>query len=416
MKSRSTFFAIGTMIALAATATGCSSAGADGPTLEFQTGMSADAELMGALQAAATEYEEAHEGVTIDLVTAGSSYEADMKVRLGAGNVPDVLWTHGWSLLRYSEFLAPLQDEPWAENFNPVLTDAMMSDEGELFAFPIDTDVAGLVYNADVLEQVGVDPETLVTWDAFTDAAVKVKEAGMVPIAAAGKDSGAGQVADWIAPGFYTDDQLDQLTAGEFVDEPYEEMLGVVDDWREQGLFNPDYSSASEDDIARSLSDGSTAFVFNPNIVVANALSYNPDATLGYMPVPAMTGDEPYLIGGEYNAYGIAKDSDNLELAKDFVSFLAEPDRAGALASSVGSIPGLTNATSDLGALQPSYDRYVADGTVPLKPYFDRVYLPNGMWNTLVVTTDSVVTGQSTPADALGQVKSDYSGLVGQGE
>jgi raffinose/stachyose/melibiose transport system substrate-binding protein len=369
---------------------------------------------MTALEAASADYEAANPGVAIDLVPAGTNYEADMKVRLASGNVPDLLWTHGWSLLRYSEFLAPLQDEPWAENFNPVLEDAMMNDAGEFFAFPIDTDVAGLVYNADVLEGLGIDPESITTWDAFTAAAVTVKDAGITPIGVAGKDSGPGAVADWLAPGFYTDAQLADLSAGTFVDEPYEDLLDLVLSWKDQDLYNPDYSSASEDDLARSLAAGQTAFIFNPNIMVSNALQYNPEATLGYMPVPTMTGDVPFLIGGEYNAYGISKDSNNLELAKDFVNFLAQPDQAGALASAVGSIPGLTNATSDLGALQGSYDRYVADGTVPLKPYFDRVYLPNGMWNTLVTSTDSVITGQSDPAGALTQMKSDFSSLFGQ--
>lgn len=32
-------------------------------------------------------------------------------------------------------------------------------------------------------------------------------------------------------------------------------------------------------------------------------------------------------------------------------------------------------------------------------PVFDRVYLPNGMWNTLT-TTDGLITGQSDPKGA----------------
>jgi len=412
MKSRSALFAIGTVIALAAT--GCSAGASDGTTLEFQTGLSIDSQLMSAMEIASKEYEAANPDVTIDLIPAGTNYEADMKVRLAAGNVPDILWTHGWSLLRYSEFLAPLQNEPWAENFNPVLTDAMVNDKGEFFAFPVDTDVAGLIYNADVLEEVGVDPVGIVTWDDFADAAALVKAAGIVPIAVAGKDSGAGQVADWVAPGAFADDELTELAAGRFVDQPYQDLLDMVSGWKDKGFYNPDYSSASEDDVARSLSSGDAAFAFNPNSMVSNAAQYNPDATLGYLPVPSITGDAPYLIGGEYNAYGLARDGDNLDTAKDFLNFLAQPDQAGALASAVGSIPGMTNATSDLGALQDSYDRYVADGTVPLKPYFDRVYLPNGMWNTMVTSTDSVITGQNEPAGALTQVKSDFSSLFGQ--
>ncbi len=49
-------------------------------------------------------------------------------------------------------------------------------------------------------------------------------------------------------------------------------------------------------------------------------------------------------------------------------------------------------------------------------PYFDRVHLPNGMWNTLVTTTDSVITGQSDVTKAVSQVEQDFTSLHGQGK
>ena len=54
-------------------------------------------------------------------------------------------------------------------------------------------------------------------------------------------------------------------------------------------------------------------------------------------------------------------------------------------------------------------------GDVPLVPYFDRVYLPNGMWNTMVTTTDSVITGQTSGEKAVQQMGSDFSSLAAQG-
>jgi len=61
--------------------------------------------------------------------------------------------------------------------------------------------------------------------------------------------------------------------------------------------------------------------------------------------------------------------------------------------------------------LTASYDAFVKPGDLPLKPYFDRVYLPNGIWDTMVTTTDGVITGQMTPADAVKQMKSSYDSL-----
>jgi raffinose/stachyose/melibiose transport system substrate-binding protein len=48
-------------------------------------------------------------------------------------------------------------------------------------------------------------------------------------------------------------------------------------------------------------------------------------------------------------------------------------------------------------------------------PYFDRVYLPNGMWNTMVTTADSVITGgDSKVASAVSTMAKDFAGLQSQ--
>jgi raffinose/stachyose/melibiose transport system substrate-binding protein len=414
MKSRVALIA--TASALLVAATGCSSSsGSDADTIEFQTALGVDTKLLASLTEVTDAFEEANPEISIELVPSGTSYESDMKVRLAANNAPDILATHGWSLLRYSEFLEPLQDEAWAADFNPALNAAMVNDAGEFFAYPVDTDVAGLLYNGDVLEAAGVDPASITSWDSFEDAAAKVKANDVVPITVSGKDNGpAGNVADWIASGAYTEDQLAKLEAGTFVDQPYTDLLSMVDGWREAGMFNPDYSSATSDDMARALADGQTAFVFSQNAVANNALQYNPDAGLGFIPVPSLTDDTPYLIGGEMNAYGISKTSKHVDDAKTYIAYLAEPENAAKLAAAAGNLPGLTNATTDLGALQPSFDEYVLPGELPLVPYFDRVYLPNGMWNTMVTTADSVITGQSSVDEAVTQMGNDFGSLSEQ--
>lgn len=413
MTMKSSWKAATVLVASALLLSACSapSSGGDPVHLEFQTGLGTSDPILKDLTTITHSFEAANPGVDIKLVPMTNTYEADMKVRLSSHDLPDIWATHGWSLLRYSDFLEPLNTQPWAANFNKALAPAMKNSKGQFFALPADTDVAGIVYNKTVLEAAGIDPTTLTSWDAFTAAAAKIKTAGITPITASGKDNWfAGNVADFLASGAYSASDLKKLRGGTFVSPGYEKMLDQVSKWAKAGYFNPDYSSATQDDIARALAEGKTGFVFVQNYLVASALALNPAAKIGYFPIPGFD-IKPYLVGGEGHAYGVAKTSRHKDVALKYLAFLAEPKNLSTLASAIGGVPGLTNATSNLGALADSYKQFVEPGKFRLEPYFDRVYLPNGMWDTMVNTTDSVITGQAGSIAAAGQVKAQFTTL-----
>lgn len=421
MKSRP--FATAAIGALALTLVACSSTAPSGTVtdgnaasfkLEFQTGLAVDTPILTTLTELTGKFQGANPGVAIDLVPRSNTYEADLKVRLAGRNAPDLWATHGWSLLRYSEFLVPLQNEAWAKNFNPSLDAAMKNKAGEFFAYPVDTDIAGIVYNADALKTAGVDPTKIKSWNDFGQALSALKAAGITPITASGKDNWfAGNLVDWMLSGAYSEAQAKDLANGTFVADGYRLVLDQIAKWRDEGMFNVDYSSATTDDIARALGEAKTGFVFIQNSLTNNALEFNPDAKLGYIPVPSFVGDN-YLIGGESQAYGISKASKHIDAAKAYLAFLAQPENTSALAAAAGTIPGLTNAKVEPGHLAASYDAFVAPGNIPLVPYFDRVSLPNGMWNTVVSTADSIITGQADVDAAVGVLKSDFTNLHGQ--
>lgn len=416
MKSRIALVAAASAIALSVSGCGGSSSGSeDTAVLEFETGQSVDSALMSTFTELTDQFEAEHPDIEVDLVPATLSYEADLKVRLAAGNPPDIWWTHGWSLLRYSDFLMPLNEEPWAESLNPALDSAMRNDDGEFFALPVDTDIAGVLYNGGVLKAAGVDPIELQTWSDFAAAAKAVKANGVTPIYVAGKEDGpAGNIADWIAPGAFSDQELEKFSTGEFVEDSYSQILELVAQWREADYFNPNFASATQTDISRALAQGDAAFAFGQNDYAQNGLQYNPEADLGFMPVPNFEGGQRYLIGGEMNAYGISKKTASPEAAKTYLAFLAQPEKLSKLAAAAGSAPGLTNAEADLGVFQDSYETFVEGADLELKPYFDRVYLPSGMWNTMVTTTGAVITGRSDVASAVNKMQTAFNTLYGQ--
>lgn len=411
-----------TLLAAAGTATlglvlaGCSGGGGgdggtDGGTakLEMQTGLGAADPTLTVLKDITKTCTPA--GTTIDLVPMTNTYEADMKTRMASGDLPDIWSTHGWSLLRYSQFLEPLNTQPWAENFNKALAPAMENKDGQFFALPINTDVSGILYNKGTLHKAGVDPSTLTTWDAFTAALSRLKAAGVTPLSSSSKDSWmAGNVADFMASGAFSDADLEQFTKGTFVESGYKTMLDEVQTWAKAGDFNPDFSSITMDEIGRGLGSGKVGFVFVQNSLANTALQQSPDAKLGFMPIPAFTGS-PYFVGGEGTAYGAWNKGKHKKQALEYLDCLAKPENISKMAKALGSIPGLTDATTDMGPLQDSYESVVKPGTYPLHPYFDRVYLPNGMWDTMVTTTGAVISGQSQPSAATAQMKQQFASL-----
>lgn len=292
----------------------------------------------------------------------------------------------------------------------------MRDAEGNIYALPIEYTVTGFIANLDVVKEAGIDPDSIETMDDFTEALGKVKAAGKIPMVNAGKENGpAGDLANFIASGAFTEAELAATKDGKFDKALYQQrVLDPIEEWASKDYFNPDYVSASFDDMAQQLAQGNAAFGATQPSLMTAALEINPDANIGF--IPFVAGDaEPFLVGGEgVNAYGVWKSSPRKEEALKFLDFLAKPDNAQKLAQSIGTYSGLTNVDVDLGTLQATYDTWVKPGTVPTLPFYDRVYLPNGMWSTIVTTADAVISKQSSAADAANQMDTQFTTLFGQ--
>lgn len=383
-----------------------------GDSIEFMTGTAIDTALYKEYEKMVEAFAEANpDAPAIELVPSSTDHEGEVKTRLAGGNIPDMWMTHGWSLGRYSEYLVDLKDQAWAADVDPLLQDIMFSEEGSIYALPINVDVSGILYNGDVLAEAGYAPEDIKTWDDFIDCCTKIKENGKVPIYNSGKDRWpTGLYVDWMAPSFMTEEDNQSFADGTFVADKYRQILEMVDTFAKNDFFNPDYSSATSDDISRALAQGETGFAFINNFALVTAYEYAPDANMGFMPIPNVEGGEPYYVCGEKDAIGVAKDGANVDTCLKFLDFLAQPENIAALASSSGQMSGLTTGKADLGALAPSFEQ---TKNYPGVPYFDRVYMPSGSWDAIVATAEMVVTGQKSVDDALAQIEKEYNTLKG---
>lgn len=135
-------------------------------------------------------------GVTISYTTQGSDYEQLMKARMASNDLPDIFATHGWSVARYSEYLTPLNDQPWYGSIEESFMNNIANDEGQIFVLPLNMDIGGLLYNKTLLEELNA--EIPKTWDQLLEICEMGKAKGYTGVFIAGKDS--RQPAFWMSP------------------------------------------------------------------------------------------------------------------------------------------------------------------------------------------------------------------------
>ncbi|WEV69385.1 extracellular solute-binding protein [Bifidobacterium sp. ESL0775] len=379
--------------------------------LEVWTSMDTGSTQIKALQKVTDEFEKKNPDVKIKLVPRATSYEQDIKVRLAANNAPDIFNTHGWSKNRYANFLENLSTRTWAKRLNPTANNVMRAKNKNLYALPLAVAANGVLYDKDVLDQAGVDAKSINTWADFMGACQKIKAIGATPLGLPGKENWwTGNVADMTAMGFYTKAQEKDLLAGKFDPKLYEPVLQNIKDIKDAGYINVDYVSASPDDMYRLMGQNKLAFSFQGLDFLSSLKSYAPNANVGFMPYPSQK-TEHYFAAGELTALGVSKTSKHKDQALKYIDFLAQKDVMTKLTAAVSQPTAFNDVPSTLGKATESYDYWSKTKKVPTQEIFDRAYLPDGMWNTIITTADGVVTGQSTPASASDQMKTKFDGL-----
>lgn len=383
-------------------------------TLQFMVNFQAAEKITETFEEVIEEFEASNPDIDIELIPGNKEYEAIMKTKMASKDLPDLWTTHGWSVARYSEYLLPLTDQPWVKDLNPSIEKVITDTNGDVFVLPIDVDLSGIAYNKTLVEKAGVNIDEIKTWDHFVKACKKVKNAGYTPIHIGGKDHWTvGNFFDWAAPSFLITNESSNyrkaLKDGNFDWKEWDQVAALFVELNENELLNKDKLSSTYIDSAKNLAQGKAAFEFYGNYVVAEALKYNPDANLGFMPVPSNDpSDEPTLISGERTTVGIWKDSAHKEEALVFMDYLTKPEVMGKLASANSLPAGLKGVDSDTGILKDDYLKY---SKLRGFPYFDREYLPSGMWDTMCSTGTGLLTGDVTISEASKQMEKEYNRL-----
>ncbi|RKP54411.1 carbohydrate ABC transporter substrate-binding protein [Cohnella endophytica] len=336
------------------------------------------------------EFEKKYPNIEVKMRFPGFEYEKFMSSRMEDHQLPDIFDTHGWSKIRYGQIVVDLSSEAWVHRLTETIRDTVMDTSGKVYAMPISEARDGITYNKGVLKKYGIAVPT--TYDELIAAAEKLKadsNGEVVPFFfAATDDWSVGQFFDYFANALL-------MESGKAIDwSKWTQISEMFQQLIDRKLINDDVMTAKYSDIIRLFAEGKVAFAFAAPSFADEVFKYKNGTTIGIMPIPPLVaGNPPSFSGGERNTMAVWKDSPHIKEAKMLLSFFARSENLEKI-EEVTKLPSGLKGTIPKHEFKADYEKYANGGILP---YYDRTYLPYGMWDVICKNGVEQLAGRIVP-------------------
>ena len=365
-------------------------------------------------------------GAEVEVVQNGSDHENIMKTRMASQDMPDMFVTHGWSTLRYNDFCEDLSGEEWVSRLDDAVKSVITDENGKVCTAPLTQWVYGMVYNADVLAANDIDPYEIKCWDDLKAACEKLEANGITPLEISGKNGSSLTGTMEQLNSFYTIDgapyeSREALKDGTFDFTKNTQFLDLYAELYDNGWFNKDIFTTDSTTSYKYLGTGEYGFVpWGSPANIQTMKTYTPDANFGIIPVPAVEkgGNAAYTVG-EGTCLAISNTSENIDCCKALLNFLLDKDNLTEYCTVNGGMPGLSDVTPENSESLELYKKSVeaAGDNIAYSNFFDREYLPSGMWNVMQETmaklyNGDVGTAKDRVTEAASYLQENYKTLL----
>ncbi len=336
-------------------------------------------------------------GVIVTLDEYGDDYESMMKTRMASNDLPDVFETHGWSLIRYKEYLTDLSGEPWAGDLSNAALGVIQDDDGKIYTLMTTGSCLGTAVNMDVCQSAGVDPWTIETWEDFNLACDKIRDAGYTPVGNYFSSAGALANADgtWLSYEGEVCNTNEAMLNGTWDWTEYKMILDYLQTWFDNGYLYEDCGTIKQADAIERCAKNELAFVVGIGTSYqAAVIATNPNANMAMIPLCASQKGGARFCGiGEGASFGIWKDSENMDVAKAFLNYVAShSDPINAAAGEISTLPCETTKSDGMRMMDEMESHFP---NVFYDNLWDRKYMPSGMWGIFQVAAGMFCEDQS---------------------
>jgi raffinose/stachyose/melibiose transport system substrate-binding protein len=286
----------------------------------------------------------AESGIEVEVETLPwETMNTVLQTQLRSGEGPDVFnWGSGPSFggaLAENGLLYDLTDA-YEENGWEVFDFAVerVSSDGKIWGIPGELETVGLFYNADILDEVGVEPPQ--SLDDLREVAAAVKEAGYVPMAAADQEGWqGGHYFSMALASAIGSERMEALMTGE---ESWEspEVVDALSFWQEaneQGWLVESPTSVNYDTATAQFFSGEAAMIPTGSWLV-NEINTATEAEVGYIPFPGPEGEGIWTSGLGSGPF-ISASTDSPEAAVELLDFLASQEHGQWTVENLQTIP-----------------------------------------------------------------------------
>ncbi|MFG1705754.1 extracellular solute-binding protein [Nonomuraea sp. M3C6] len=365
-------------------------------------------------QALIKEFEGKYPGIKVKYVNvpsdqAQNQFQTAAQAGSGAPDVirSEVAWTSQFASLGY---LQPLDGGRAVDQPDDFLAGPLSSTKynGKTYAVPQVTDTLALIYNKRLLKEAGHEqPPTTIAELKQTALDVKAKTG------AAGLALNVDSY--FLLPFMYGEggDLLDVANKKIVVNSPANvKAIQTVADLISSGAAPKPATTESYANAMTALKEGKAAMIYNGPWALSEIYQgkeFKDKANLGIAPVPAGSVKAAAPTGGWNLA--IYAGSKNIPAAYEFVRFMTTAEAQAKIAKEISLLPTRTSAYANAdvqGNADVAVFKPIMDTAVP------RPWIPEGgqLFQPLLEGYQSLVGGESAPADMLKKVDEQYRGIM----
>lgn len=268
--------------------------------------------------------------------------------------------------------------------------------DGKAYGLPIGANTLALYYNADILDEAGVDAASITSWASLTDALEKVTAAGHKGITFAGinTEEGSFQFLPWF---WGAGAELSKLDSPEAV-----QALTLWTDWVKKGYAPQSVITNSQNTTWEEFITGDFAFGENGTWQVNSAAEQS--FSTGVIELPAVdSGVAPAPTGGEFITAPVQTDTARYEVTKEIIDCMTTPEGFVETADTFAYyIPPTADGQAQLLEEHPELETWVsavkaAKGRTSDNLGTDYPLISEQLWTAV----QSALSGAASPEEAL---------------
>lgn len=309
------------------------------------------------LVAYAEEFMELHPGTTVEFETI-KEYDDVIGTRVAGGEAPDIFYAPDTvNQSTYANYFLPIDDLKFTAD-DILFYENGRGEDGNLYVLPLTVSYCGMIYNKQAFKQAGVT-EIPKTVEDFYTACDALQAAGITPVGTAFKD--IWPIYAWCGWGEVTLTSGDNRGENKYVEQDaiYDETMinsiSIIRELQKKGQLEEDIMSANWDQFKLDLAQGKVAMHYSENWLPAQIVELGANQEdIGMFPFPGAAN----IKAGAGKQWGISKDTESPELAKEFLTYMLENPFTAT------EVPSNVNVTAE----DPFVNELLSYGVEPISP------------------------------------------------